>query len=740
MEIRYNKLCEEIINRAVIIGTQLRNEFITPEHVMMAFLENEEFCEILTECGGDIDLLKTELSLYVSKEIDSIDGDEAYTPQCSFLLEKILNMAYRNATNSDRDEITCSMVFQAMSSIEESHLSYYLAKANIDPTEVLIYMIDDMDEEDDDDDDEDAEESRMSHKDDWKKMVTCLNEHVNDHNPLIGRSDELERTMEVLCRKEKNNPLHIGEPGVGKTSIAYGLAAMIERGAVPEPLKGTKIYSLDLGNLLAGTQYRGEFEKRLKTVMKGVSREENSIIYIDEIHNLVGAGQTGEGSLDASNMLKPYFEDGSIRFIGSTTYEEFNRYFSKNKGLARRFQNIEILAPSNSETVTIIKGLQENYENFHHVKYDEGVVEYAVDMADKYINERFFPDKAIDLIDEAGAYRQLHPVAGETQPVGKDIINLILAKICRVDSFELKADESKNLASLEQRILTKIYGQNEAVEKIVTSVQLSKAGLLDDNKPISSLLFVGPTGVGKTEIARVLANELGIKLIRFDMSEYTEKHTVAKLIGSPAGYVGYEDGGLLTDEIRKTPHCVLLLDEIEKAHSDIYNILLQVMDYATLTDNKGHKADFRNVILIMTSNAGAQYAKQASVGFNSNVSLGSAMLSQVKKTFKPEFINRLSSIVTFNDMDETMASKIVKKKLGELSQKLEPKKVTLKLSDEATEYILKHGITKEYGAREIERVITSQLKTLLTKEILFGKLKEGGEANIIVENNELKLK
>src|SRR5574344_1395796 len=446
MEIRYNKLCEEIINRAVIIGTQLRNEFITPEHVMMAFLENEEFCEILTECGGDIDLLKTELSLYVSKEIDSIDGDEAYTPQCSFLLEKILNMAYRNATNSDRDEITCSMVFQAMSSIEESHLSYYLAKANIDPTEVLIYMIDDMDEEDDDDD-EDAEESRMSHKDDWKKMVTCLNEHVNDHNPLIGRSDELERTMEVLCRKEKNNPLHIGEPGVGKTSIAYGLAAMIERGAVPEPLKGTKIYSLDLGNLLAGTQYRGEFEKRLKTVMKGVSREENSIIYIDEIHNLVGAGQTGEGSLDASNMLKPYFEDGSIRFIGSTTYEEFNRYFSKNKGLARRFQNIEILAPSNSETVTIIKGLQENYENFHHVKYDEGVVEYAVDMADKYINERFFPDKAIDLIDEAGAYRQLHPVAGETQPVGKDIINLILAKICRVDSFDLKADESKNLAS-----------------------------------------------------------------------------------------------------------------------------------------------------------------------------------------------------------------------------------------------------------------------------------------------------
>lgn len=737
MEIRYNKLCEEIINRAVIIGTQLRNEFITPEHVMLAFLENEEFCEILNECGADIELLKMKLNAYVKKEIDCIDGSEAYTPQCSFLLEKILNMAFRNANNSERDEITCSMLFQAMSSIEESNLNYYLKEANVDPTEVLIYMIDDMDS--DEDDGEEDSESRLSTKNDWKKMVTCLNDHVDDHNPLIGRSNELERTMEVLCRKEKNNPLHIGEPGVGKTSITYGLAAMIEKGAVPEPLKGTKIYSLDLGNLLAGTQYRGEFEKRLKSIMKGVASEENSIIYIDEIHNLVGAGQTGEGSLDASNLLKPYFEERSIRFIGSTTYEEFNRYFTKNKGLARRFQNIEILAPSTSETITIIKGLQENYENFHKVKYDEGVIEYAVEMADKYINERFFPDKAIDLIDEAGAYRQLHPVAGEVQPVGKDIINRILSKICRIDSFELKTDENKSLASLEQRILTKIYGQNEAVEKIVTSVQLSKAGLLDDNKPISSLLFVGPTGVGKTEIAKVLAKELGIKLVRFDMSEYTEKHTVAKLIGSPAGYVGYEDGGLLTDEIRKTPHCVLLLDEIEKAHSDIYNILLQVMDYATLTDNKGHKADFRNVILIMTSNAGAQHAKQASVGFNSNVSMGSAMLSQVKKTFKPEFLNRLSSIVTFNDMDETMAMKIVNKKLGELAQKLQSKHISLKLSDEAINHILKCGITKEYGAREIERVITSQLKSILTKEILFGKLKDGGDAIVVLKDKELKL-
>ena len=739
MEIKYNKMSEMLINRAILIGTQMRNEFITPEHLLLAFLENEYFIDIIHACSGNLKLLNNNLQAYISTEIDHIPAGESYSPQCSFLMEKVLNEAYHNANYSERNEITTSMLFRALANVEESHIAYFLKKASIDPTEVLMYMMDSIELEEDDEDEDSDYDMKKGFKDDWKNMVMCLNEHIADHNPLIGRQDELERTMEILCRKDKNNPIHIGEPGVGKTSITYGLAAMIENGSVPEPLKSTKIYSLDLGSLIAGTQFRGEFEKRLKNVMKGASEEGNVIIYIDEIHNLVGAGQTGEGSMDASNILKPYFEDGRIRFIGATTYEEYNRYFAKNKGVARRFQNIDILSPSCNEAVKIIKGLQQNYENFHHVTYDEGVIEYAVEMADKYINERFLPDKAIDLIDEAGAYRQLHPVQGEAQPVGKDIINMLLSKICKIDSLEVKADESESLASLQKRILTRIYGQDEAVNSVVTSIQLSKAGLLDDHKPLASLLFVGATGVGKTEIAKVLASELGISLIRFDMSEYTEKHTIAKLIGSPAGYVGYEDGGLLTDAIRKTPHCVLLLDELEKAHSDIYNILLQVMDYATLTDNKGRKADFRNVVLIITSNAGAQYAKQASVGFNSRVSVGQAMLQQVKKTFKPEFLNRLTSTVTFNDMDRTMAQKIVKKKLGELSQKLEAKHVILKMNEEAQEYILNLGITNEYGAREIERVITSKLKTLLTKEILFGSLKNGGEANIIVQNGELKL-
>ena len=597
----------------------------------------------------------------------------------------------------------------------------------------LISRYEEVEEEDD------LQASPQEKSEPWRNFVTCLNDCLQDHNPLIGREAELERTIQVLCRKEKNNPLHVGEPGVGKTSLAYGLAARIEAREVPERLLDCRIYELDLGTLLAGTQYRGDFEKRLKTIMESVRNEGRAIIYIDEIHNLIGAGRTGDGSMDASNMLKPYLESGDIRFIGSTTYEEYNRYFARSKGLVRRFQQIDILEPSIEETIHIVEGLKEKYEEFHGVTYQPDVIPYAVKASVRYISDRFLPDKAIDLVDEAGAYREIHPIPSGEQIVDKTLITDVLARICKVDALAMKEEDTTSLETLHARISAKIYGQEEAVRQVVEAVQMSKAGLLDENKPLASLLFVGPTGVGKTEVAKVLASELGISLQRFDMSEYTEKHTVAKLIGSPAGYVGYEDGGLLTDAIRKTPNCVLLLDEIEKAHPDVFNILLQVMDYAVLTDNKGRKADCRHVVLIMTSNAGAQFARQASIGFSSQITAGEAMLKQVKKTFKPEFINRLSATVVFHDMSREMASLILDKKLGELSSKLAARQIEMELSPEARNWLLQRGFLPEYGAREMDRVIASHLKPLLMREILFGSLKSGGKTCIRVDKDQLIL-
>ena len=569
-------------------------------------------------------------------------------------------------------------------------------------------------------------------------FVTCVNDHINDHNPLIGREQELERTIHVLCRKDKNNPLHVGEPGVGKTALVYGLAKRIEDGKVPDELKGCKIYQIDMAAMLAGTQYRGDFEKRVKRTMDQLSKLERAIVYIDEIHSIVGAGATGDSAMDASNMLKPYLEGGKLRFIGSTTYEEFNRQLSRSKGIVRRFQQIDILEPSVEETIEIINGLKGSYERFHKVKYAPAAIDYAVRSSAKHITGRFLPDKAIDLIDEAGAYRHIHPTSKKQQTVDRALIDDVLKKVMKINAVAMKEDSNASLKTLERRIKARIYGQNQAVREVVEAVQMSKAGLIDDNKPLASLLFVGPTGVGKTEVARVLAQELGVELVRFDMSEYTEKHTVAKLIGSPAGYVGYEDGGLLTDAIRRTPNCVLLLDEIEKAHEDIYNILLQVMDYASLADNKGRRADFRNVVLIMTSNAGAQYAGK-SVGFDNRGSRGGDMLKQVKKTFKPEFINRLSSTVVFNDMDRTMAGMILDKKMRDLQEKLVAKRVTLQLGNEARELLLNEGFTAEYGARELDRVLHHRLKTLLVREILFGKLRRGGTAFITATAGNIEI-
>ena len=585
----------------------------------------------------------------------------------------------------------------------------------------------------------------------WMQLVTKINGTYKDHNPLIGREEELARTIHILCKKERHNVLYIGEPGVGKTAMIYGLLKAFDdiEPYAPERLRKAEVYQLDLTELLAGANYRGELENRIKAIMEGASKRESVIIYIDDIHHLVGLGSGGNDNNDASSMMLPYMDMPNVRFIGTTTYKAFNQQILGHKALTRRFQTVDIKEPSVDQTVEILENLLPLYEKFHGIKYRnrKDTARYAVEMSNKYITNRYQPEKSIDLLDESGAYRQAHPLMdggaqrAAKQWVDKKVIGEMIQKICNLANIPDRddEDETKRLAKLADNIKAKIFGQDEAVKQISDAILMSKAGLLDIQKPIASFLFVGQTGVGKTEIAKVLANELNVELVRFDMSEYTEKHTVAKLIGSPAGYVGYDDGGLLTDAIRKSPNCVLLLDEIEKAHSDIYNILLQIMDYASLTDNKGQKSDFRHVILIMTSNAGAQYAHQATVGFN-GATAGSAMLTAVKKTFKPEFINRLSATVLFNDINEQMASLILKKKLGELADRLKNKNITLSLTDATFKQLLEKGFSPQYGAREIDRVLNSSLTPLLMHEILFGKLKKGGEAKIDFDGEQMTIK
>ena len=738
-EIKKTERVDALLNSVYQCCMQYRHEFIMPEHLLMELLGQKEFCEEL-EAFAEPKVLKDQLHQRLS-DMESLPEDKGiYTPELSAQMTTLIERACSHVFFSSAECLDTPHLIIALMELPESWAAFLLNSAlgeNAADFKSCILSAYDVEQFEG----QGAEGEEQNASEPWRRLVTCVNDELKNHDPLIGRERELERTIQVLCRKEKNNPLHVGEPGVGKTSLVYGLTQRIEDGNVPERLKRCKVYQLDLGTMLAGTQYRGDFEKRIKSVMDGILAEGPAIIYIDEIHNLVGAGRTGDGSMDASHMLKPYLERGDVRFIGSTTYDEYNRYFARSKGIVRRFQQIDIAEPGIDDCIEILKGLREKYEQFHGVVYEDAALEYAVRQSAKYINDRFLPDKAIDIIDEAGAVaemkRKTEGLKG-SDIIGKQQIDDILQKVCKIDAVALKEDNNDQLETLRERIAARIYGQDEAVRQVVEAVQLSKAGLLDEGKPLASLLFVGPTGVGKTEVARVLAQELGISLVRFDMSEYTEKHTVAKLIGSPAGYVGYEDGGLLTDAIRKTPNCVLLLDEIEKAHQDIYNILLQVMDYASLTDNKGRKADFRNVILIMTSNAGAQYAGQ-SIGFDAHVSRGEAMMKQVRKTFKPEFINRLSGTVVFHDMDLPMATLILDKKLRELQEKLTAKGVTMQLSDEAHQLLLNKGFTREYGAREMDRVIAQLLKPLLMREILFGRLKQGGEVMVTVSDDGLSI-
>lgn len=763
------------LNKAMKFASQKalveNSDFITPEHLLYGMMTLPQMQDLMWSCNEafDLDNFLDELDEHI--EESTKDDSQGAKPndicEPSFQLQQVFTDAVRQAIMAERKAIDMPMAINAILCLENSWAAYLLRKhANVEDFEIMtateIHFHErstGVEEDDDqysngegdnpfglfDDDDENLlfgdedDFSSPSHKNDkWKKYVTCINEHLAEKNPLIGREKELDRTIQVLCRKDKNNPLHIGEPGVGKTALVYGVARRIEEGKVPDRLKGCNIYQLDMGTLLAGTRFRGDMEQRLKQIMEGVTSEAHCIIYLDEIHNIVGAGKGAEGGSDVSDLLKPYLDDDRIRVIGATTYTEYNKNFTRSVGMIRRFQTIDVEEPSIDEAIHILKSLKPIYEKYHHVKYDAAAIEYAVTSSAKFITDRFLPDKAIDIIDEAGAQAEME--GKKYKKIGKKQIAEVLAKVAKIDALAIKQDDNKNLASLESRMKDVIYGQDRAIQTVVEAVQLSKAGLTDENKPLASLLFVGPTGVGKTEVAKMLAQELGVKLVRFDMSEYVEKHTVAKLIGAPAGYVGYDDGGLLTDAVRKSPDCVLLLDEIEKAHSDIFNILLQVMDYGVLTDSKGRKAHFKNVILIMTSNAGAQYASQATVGFASTATAGSAMLKQVKHTFKPEFINRLNEIVVFNDMDEQMAKLILGKKLRELNAKLAAKSVSITLTDEAHQHLLKSGYSKEYGAREMDRVIQQQLKTMLMREILFGKLKKGGEATVDLQNGTLTIK
>lgn len=748
-----SKRLTEALQFAESFAVSSRVEFLTPELLLVGICcRNNEFMALCESYHVDYQKnLKEPIygdmhNNFVPEEV----GEYEILPSVQYV--QMMTIAENNAKSAGKEEIDSTHVLHAMLQLEESQANYILrSQFTEDETELLRSIIDAYEGRTLPDRHPEIEEKEEEMIEGffgyekpraWTELVVCINDLLANHNPLIGREAELDRTIQVLCRRDKNNPLHVGEPGVGKTALIYGLAKRIEEGNVPERLKGAKIYQMDMGTMIAGTQYRGEFEERIKRVMKGVAKQKNAIVYIDEIHTLIGSGAAGGESLDGSNILKPYLEAGDIRFIGATTYKEYNKYMQKSQGIVRRFQKIDVPEPSQSEAIQILEGLKPMYEQFHQVQYENGMMPYAVELSAKYITDRFLPDKAIDLIDEAGAYREMHPLKKKTQVVNRKLIEETVKKICKLsdDMFAASYGENKQLATLHDHIMAQLFGQDEAVRQVVEAVQMAKAGLNEPDKPLASLLFVGPTGVGKTELCKVLAKELGVELIRFDMSEYTEKHAVAKLIGSPAGYVGYDDGGLLTDAIRKSPNCVLLLDEIEKAHQDIYNILLQVMDYARLTDNKGNKADFKNVILIMTSNAGAQFASMGTVGFSNTKTRGDAMLDTVKKTFKPEFINRLSGMVVFNDMSREMAAQVFDKKLSILQERLLAKNVTIKLTDQARDFLIRKGYSEKYGAREMDRVIRKHLSSLLMKEILFGSLKEGGKVRVDMKGDDLFLK
>ncbi|MDT0594015.1 ATP-dependent Clp protease ATP-binding subunit ClpA [Glaciecola petra] len=739
-----NKDLEQTLNEAFVFARQQRHEFMTVEHLLLMLLDNTAANEALKACGAKVDLLRTELTEFVNETTPLITEEQAVDRETQPTLgfQRVLQRAVFHVQSSGKGEVTGANVLVAIFSEQESQAVYILKKADVTRLDVVNFISHGVSKNEDDETPSEEVNEEAAENEENQSMLAKYASNLNASakegkiDPLIGRDSEVERSIQILCRRRKNNPLLVGEAGVGKTAIAEGLAFRIVNEDVPEVIAESTIYSLDLGSLLAGTKYRGDFEKRLKGILKELSNDKDAILFIDEIHTIIGAGAASGGVMDASNLLKPKLSSGELRCIGSTTYQEYQGIFEKDRALARRFQKIDVVEPSVDDTTKILIGLKSRYEEHHSVRFTQKALQAAAELSAKYINERQLPDKAIDVIDEAGASQRLLPASKRKKTINVTDIEQIIAKIARIPEKSVSASDKDVLKNISRNLKMVVFGQDQAIEKMSMAIQLSRSGLGNEAKPIGSFLFAGPTGVGKTEVTQQLAKIMGVDLIRFDMSEYMERHAVSRLIGAPPGYVGYDQGGLLTDAVIKQPYSVVLLDEMEKAHSDIYNILLQVMDHGTLTDNNGRKVDFRNVVLVMTTNAGVQATVRTSIGFKQQDNSHDAM-SEINKTFSPEFRNRLDSIVWFNHLDEEVIMQVVDKFIIELQAQLDVKGVSLEVSEKARAYLAEKGYDKSMGARPMARLIQEELKRELASELLFGKLANGGEVKVGLKNKKL---
>ncbi|MBE4593928.1 ATP-dependent Clp protease ATP-binding subunit ClpA [Vibrio navarrensis] len=741
-----NKELESSLNGAFARARNKRHEFMTVEHLLLALLENDAAKEALIACKADLDALRHELDIFIDQTTPLIpETDETRETQPTLSFQRVLQRAVFHVQSSGRSEVTGANVLVAIFSEQESHAAYLLKKNDISRLDIVNFISHGITKATGASDDSSSDSFHSDSTEETgsderlESFATNLNQVAKEGNidPLIGRDKELERTIQVLCRRRKNNPLLVGEAGVGKTAIAEGLAWRIVEGTVPEVIQNSVIYSLDIGSLLAGTKYRGDFEKRFKTILKQLEREKDAILFIDEIHTIIGAGAASGGQVDAANLIKPLLSSGKLRCIGSTTYQEYNNIFEKERALSRRFQKIDVVEPSLDDTTKILMGLKAKYEAHHDVRYTNKALRAAVELSAKYINERHLPDKAIDVIDEAGARSRLTPASRRKKTVGVADIEAMVAKMARIPEKSVSSSDKDILKNLDDKMKMLVFGQDAAIDVLCEAIKLTRAGLGADHKPVGSFLFAGPTGVGKTEVTVQLSKLLGIELLRFDMSEYGERHSVSRLIGAPPGYVGYDQGGLLTDAVLKHPHSVVLLDEIEKAHPDIFNLLLQVMDNGTLTDNNGRKADFRNVILVMTTNAGVAETEKKSIGLIQQDHSPDAM-SEIKKVFTPEFRNRLDNIIWFNSLDEAIIHQVVDKFIVELQVQLDARGVSLEVSEDARHWLANKGYDKAMGARPMGRVIQDKLKKPLANELLFGSLIDGGTVKVTLESDELQ--
>ncbi len=740
-----SKELESTLNSAFRDAREKRHEFMTVEHLLLALLDNPTASKVLRACGAEIDKLKQELANYLDDSTPMLPAKDERETQPTLGFQRVLQRAVFHVQSSGKKEVTGANVLVAIFGERESQAVYFLNRQNITRLDVVNYISHGISKVHDNEEgdafapsSDDDKPSEASGKSPLEAYAVNLNQQalLGKIDPLIGRRNEVQRTVQILCRRRKNNPLYVGEAGVGKTAIAEGLAKMIVDGDVPDVLENSTIYALDLGALLAGTKYRGDFEKRLKGVLGQLNKEPGAILFIDEIHTIIGAGAASGGVMDASNLIKPMLASGDLRCIGSTTYQEYRGVFEKDRALSRRFQKIDVTEPSVEETIKILNGLKSRFEEHHAVKYSRQAVRTAAELSDRYINERFLPDKAIDVIDEAGARHKLLPASKRRKVVSVADIEEVVSKMARIPPKTVSTSDKDVLRNLDRDLKMVVYGQDEAIDTLSAAIKMARSGLREGKKPIGSFLFSGPTGVGKTEVTVQLARIMGIELIRFDMSEYMERHTVSRLIGAPPGYVGFDQGGLLTEAITKHPHAVLLLDEIEKAHPDVFNLLLQVMDHGTLTDNNGRKADFRNVVLVMTTNAGADQMSRPSIGFKEQDHSGDSG-EVIKKMFTPEFRNRLDAIVQFGPLDEKTIGHVVDKFIIELETQLEEKRVSIEVDENARAWLAEHGFDKLMGARPMARVIQENIKRPLAEELLFGRLEGGGRVRIGVTDDKL---